>query len=250
MTVAADADAATKESVMANDGGAGAQIAGTDDLAVPVWDVAVRLFHWTLVALVVAAVVTAQLGGNAMVWHMRSGFAVLVLVLFRILWGFAGSQHARFASFVRGPGEVIAYARAFAGGAHPTFAGHNPLGGWSVVALLVVLLAQATTGLFSNDDIATDGPLVKLVSKALSDTITGLHHRNAWLIGGLVALHLGAVFYHQLVLRDNLIHPMVTGVKRLPATFATGADAPVPMLRAVVLFGLCALAVWWVVTKV
>lgn len=235
---------------MTNDRSADAQAAAADGRAVPVWDAAVRLFHWTLVALVVTAVVTAQLGGNAMVWHMRSGFAILALVLFRILWGFAGSRHARFASFVRGPGEVIAYLRAFAGGAHPTFAGHNPLGGWSVVALLVVLLAQATTGLFSNDDIATDGPLVKLVSKALSDTITGLHHRNAWLIGGLVALHLGAVFYHLLVLRDNLIRPMVSGVKRLPATFPAGGDVPVPMARAAVLFALCALVVWWVVTKV
>ncbi len=221
-----------------------------DGQVVPVWDVAVRLFHWTLVVLVVTAVVTAKLGGNAMVWHMRSGFAILALVLFRILWGFAGSRHARFASFVRGPREVIAYARAFGAGAHPAVAGHNPLGGWSVVALLLVLLAQATTGLFANDDIATDGPLVKLVTKDLSDTITGLHHRNVWLIGGLVAMHLGAVFYHLLVLRDNLIQPMVTGVKRLPAALAAGSNAPAPMARAIVLFGLCALAVWGVVTKV
>ncbi len=217
--------------------------------AVPVWDAAVRLFHWTLVALVVTAVVTAKLGGNAMTWHMRSGFAILALVLFRILWGFAGSRHARFGSFVRGPRAVLAYVQALRAGAHPPVAGHNPLGGWSVVALLLVLLVQATTGLFSNDDIATDGPLVKLVTKDLSDTITGLHHRNVWLIGGLVAMHLGAVLYHLLVLRDNLIHPMVTGVKRLPAALAAGSDAPAPMTRAVVLLGLCALAVWWVVTK-
>jgi cytochrome b len=194
-------------------------------------------------------VVTAKIGGNAMVWHLRAGFAILALVLFRILWGFTGSRHARFANFLRGPTAVIDYAKCFVTGSHSVVVGHNPLGGWSVVALLAVLLVQVTTGLFANDDIATDGPLVKLISKDLSDTITGYHHRNLWLVGGLVALHLSAVFFHLLALKDNLIRPMVNGVKQLPLRWAGNGAGPVSHARALVLFALCVLAVGWLVAR-
>jgi cytochrome b len=218
-------------------------------VALKVWDWPVRLFHWSLAALALAALITAKLRGDAMVWHMRCGFAILALVLFRILWGFAGSYHARFGSFVRRPAHVVDYAKAVAGRDHPPSVGHNPVGGWSVVALLLVLLVQACTGLFANDDITTDGPLVKLVTKELSDTLTKLHHRNFWLLSGLIALHLGAVFYHLVVLKDNLIRPMLTGVKHLPGDIV-GDDASEPATgRALLLLALCSFAVWWVVNK-
>src|SRR5437867_1487671 len=159
---------------------------------VKVWDVAVRIFHWLLVLLIVASWATGQAKGNWMTWHMYSGYAILTLILFRIAWGFVGSTHARFSSFIYGPSRVFDYVF----GRRPrlksaTYLGHNALGGWMVLALLVCLLVQAGTGLFANDDIVTDGPLVKWISKDLSDRMTGLHHVGFNVLLVLAALHIG-----------------------------------------------------------
>ena len=132
---------------------------------VRVWDWPVRVFHWTLLALVVFSVATAKVGGLWMDWHMRSGYAVLALVAFRIAWGFAGTRWARWSSFVHGPARALRYARTLVVPPHENTVGHNPLGGYMVVALVALLLSQAVTGLFANDDILTEGPLVKLVDE-------------------------------------------------------------------------------------
>ncbi len=178
-----------------------------------VWDLPLRLFHWMLVLLVVTSVVSAEIGGNAMQIHMLSGYTILTLVLFRILWGFLGSTHARFASFVHGPGSAIAYLSALRRRQAGRYLGHNPAGAWSVMFMLASLLLQAATGLFANDDIATEGPLAKLVSKALSDRITGVHHLNSSLLYVLIGLHLAAVAYYFVYKRENLVQPMLTGFK-------------------------------------
>lgn len=212
-----------------------------------VWDWPVRVFHWALVALVIAAIVTANVGGNAMVWHMRAGYAILTLVLFRVLWGFVGSRHARFASFLRGPRTALRYAQAFLRRAHPVVVGHNPLGGWSVMALLLVLLVQVGTGLGANDDIMVEGPLVKFISKDLSDRLTGLHQLNVWAIGILVGMHVAAVVVHGLFAREDLVRPMLTGKKRLPSSLAHEGLEAVLHLRAVAVLAGCGLAVWWLV---
>lgn len=180
---------------------------------VRIWDLPLRLFHWSLVPLVVFSVVTAKLGGNWMDWHMRSGYAVLTLLVFRLLWGFAGPRYALFAQFVRGPRAVLAYLRA-ARGAGQQHAGHNPLGAWSVLALLAALLVQAGTGLFANDEIATEGPLSKLVSGATASLMTRIHSLNQNVIYALVALHLAAIAYYFFAKRENLVAPMITGDKR------------------------------------
>jgi cytochrome b len=185
-----------------------------------VWDLPLRLFHWLLVLLIVVSFVSVNIGGNAMQVHMLSGYAVLTLVLFRVLWGFLGSTHARFASFVRGPAAVIEHLRALSQHKAGVYLGHNPAGAWSVVLMLTLLLVQAGTGLFSNDDIATSGPLAKLVSKALSDRITGIHDLNSSLLYVLVGLHLSAVAYYFFYERENLVKPMLTGFKD-----ATAGDA-------------------------
>lgn len=215
----------------------------------PVWDLPLRLFHWLLAILVVAAIATATIGGNALEWHMRAGYGILVLLIFRLLWGIWGGHHARFASFVRGPGAVLAYLR----GEIAAGAGHNPLGALSVLAMLAVLFAQAVMGLFANDDIFTEGPLYKLVSKETSDWLTGLHKQNLYLIGGLIALHLSAVFYYLLAKRDNLIRPMITGYKETTASrMAERPSVPAhgSATRAAVLFAASAGIVWTLVTQV
>lgn len=178
-----------------------------------VWDLPQRLFHWLLASLVVISWISVEIGGNAMQIHMLSGYTILTLVLFRILWGFFGSTHARFASFVRGPSAAIAYLKALRRNEAVRHLGHNPAGAWSVLAMLALLLVQAGTGLFSNDDIATEGPLAKLVSKAVSDRITGIHHLNVDVLYVLIGLHLCAVAYYYFAKRENLVKPMLTGFK-------------------------------------
>jgi len=197
---------------------------------VKVWDVAVRIFHWLLVLLIVASWATGQAKGNWMTWHMYSGYAILTLILFRIAWGFVGSTHARFSSFIYGPSRVFDYVF----GRRPrlksaTYLGHNALGGWMVLALLVCLLVQAGTGLFANDDIVTDGPLVKWISKDLSDRMTGLHHVGFNVLLVLAALHIGGALFYLLVKKDNLIVPMFTGTKKVPEYAADMAQLTLRM---------------------
>jgi cytochrome b len=216
---------------------------------VRVWEWPVRAFHWTIVALLVALVVTAKVGGNWIDWHMRAGYAMLALVVFRVLWGFFGGPHARFFGFVRGPGAVLRYARSMVQGTKEWHVGHNPLGGWSIVLLLLALFTQAVTGLFSNDDVASEGPLARFVSGDLSSTITWFHRRHAWWIYALVAVHLTAVFTYLVAFRENLIRAMVTGRKRLPASVAPPREHGPTTARALLLLALSAFAVWWVVKR-
>lgn len=214
-----------------------------------VWDLPLRIVHWAMVALLIALVVTANLGGGAMDWHLRSGEAMLTLVLFRILWGFLGSRHARFSTFVRGPGAVIAYARSLQRRRHAYYAGHNPLGGWMVVLLLVALLVQASAGLFANDDIATEGPLARFISKDLSDRISTFHSYNAWLVVTLASVHVAATLFYLIRFKENLIRPMIDGVKQVAPTMTDVANGNASLMRALGLFALCALAVWLLVTR-
>jgi cytochrome b len=187
-------------------------------VAVRVWDLPVRLFHWILVVLLVAQLVTGKIGGALMPVHVYCGYTVLVLVVFRILWGFAGSTHARFASFMAGPAATWRFAlRLFSRQAVPQV-GHNPLGGWSVLALILSLALQTASGLFANDGLETFGPLVKLVSLDTSNALTEFHRWNFKVLAVLSALHVLGVLFHWLVKKENLIGAMFTGIKDVPAS--------------------------------
>lgn len=190
----------------------GAATAATDTAApLVVWDLPTRLFHWLLVACLVGSVSCASIGGNAMPWHFRFGYAILALLLFRIAWGFAGTRYARFASFPPSPARALRYLR----GDPLTSPGHNPLGAFSVYALLLLLAIQAVTGLFSNDSIMWDAPLKRLVSNDTSDTLTHWHKLNRWLVFAMIALHLAAIAWYALVRRTRLVGPMIHG-RRAP----------------------------------
>jgi cytochrome b len=205
---------------------------------VRVWDLPVRVCHWALVTAVAAAFITAKIGGNAMVWHGRIGLAILGLLVFRIVWGFVGSTHARFASFVRGPAAVLDYLKGRWQGI-----GHNPLGALSVLALLGLLSLQAGTGLFANDDIAFQGHLHALVDSTLSDRLTSLHKAFELFLIVLVAAHVGAIAFYARVKGDNLVKPMITGWKEdapAPTEVPRGGSLP----AFVVALALAALAVW------
>jgi cytochrome b len=209
-----------------------------------VWDLPLRTFHWLLVSLVVVSVISANIGGNAMQIHMLSGYSILALLLFRILWGFLGGTHARFASFVRSPAAVIGYLRALKRNHAEQHLGHNPAGAWSVILMLLALLAQVGTGLFANDDISTEGPLAKLVSKALSDRLTGIHHLNLWLLFGLIGLHLSAIAFYFFHKRENLVKPMLTGFKEAAAGARDPERNQGKTWLATVLLAACATCVY------
>jgi cytochrome b len=189
-----------------------------------VWDLPVRLFHWLTVALFGFCWWSAD--NDHMDWHMLSGYAVLTLVLFRIYWGFAGSATARFAGFLRGPRDVLGYARNLLHRSESVTFGHNPMGGWSVSALILLLLLQTVLGLFAIDvDGIYGGPLDTVVSFETGREVAHLHSSVFNLLLMLSGLHVAAVLFYLLVKRENLIGPMVTGRRRLPP------GAPRPELR-------------------
>ena len=215
-------------------------------MQVRVWDLSVRLFHWALVALLLFQVVSGKLGGRLIDWHLYGGYAVFVLVAFRVLWGFAGSTTARFTSFLVRPAAALRFGGRLLSRRAEAYAGHNPLGGWMVVALLACLALQAGTGLFANDGIATDGPLAALISVELSDRLTEVHRWNFWILLALSAVHTAAALYHWLVLKEDLIGAMFTGVKRLRAGETTATFAS--PWRALLVFACALAAVGLIVT--
>ncbi len=213
---------------------------------VKVWDLPTRLFHWTLVALMIGQWLTAE-ASSTMDWHARGGYAVLALVLFRLIWGFVGSETARFSDFLRGPGAALEYFQALQRGETPHYFGHNPMGAWSIVALLSLLLIQTGTGLFANDDIMTEGPLYAWVSKGTSDWLTTIHKLNFNLLLLVIAVHIAAVLFYLLVKRENLVHPMLSGDKRLPPERAGQAPRIVNPWLGLAALAAAGFAVWLLV---
>jgi cytochrome b len=211
---------------------------------IPLWDAPVRLFHWALAALVIFSYATGKIGGSWLEWHMRSGYAILALLAFRIAWGIVGSETARFASFLRGPGATIAYARGLLSREGPTTFGHTPTGGWMIVAMLAILAVQAASGLFVDDEIATQGPLAVKVPNAFVAKMSALHSYNQWLIVAAVALHVAAIAFYQGYLKADLIGPMIHGKAE-----ARGQRAPklAPAWLAAALFALACAAVYYLV---
>ena len=214
---------------------------------VKVGDLPTRLFHWTLVALMIAQWLTAE-NSDTMDYHIWGGYAVLTLVLFRLIWGFVGSDTVRFRDFVRGPGAAIAYVQALLRGETPLYLGHNPMGGWSILAMLALLLVQAGTGLFANDDITVEGPLYGWVSKSASDWLTSVHRFNFNLLLAVIAVHIAAVLFYLFVKRENLVHPMLSGRKHLPPSAIDSVPRMVSPWLGLAVLGVAAVMVWLLVT--
>jgi cytochrome b len=212
-----------------------------------IWDLPTRLFHWLLAALVVFSFTTGKLGGDWLTWHFRSGYAIASLLLFRLLWGFAGSRYARFASFLLSPSLIWRRVRSTASDALPATAGHSAIGTLAVYALLIVLAVQVSTGVFSNDGSFIEGPWAKFVSSAISDRLSRVHYYNHWLIAGLVGLHVAAIAFYLLARKEDLLTPMLTGDKL--GIEAPAADDGVALrIRAAVLAALASGVIGYLVT--
>lgn len=212
---------------------------------VRVWDLPTRLFHWALATCVLGMAATAYAPGSWIEWHARLGYAVLSLLLFRIVWGFVGGRWSRFATFVRPPSHVLRYLR----GKHPDhLIGHNPLGALSVLAMLLALLVQVMTGLVSDDEIAFTGPLNRFVSSARALQATAYHQQiGKWIVLALIAVHVAAILFYLWRRRENLIGPMVTGDKAVAATVPASRDDARARLGALLVFAGCASVVAWLV---
>ncbi len=216
-------------------------------VSVRVWDLPTRLFHWVLMLCVIGSVVSAKIGGNAMVWHFRLGYAVLALLAFRLLWGLVGGRWSRFASFLYGPGALMRYLKSASRPDEHHEVGHSPLGALSVFALLALLAAQVGSGLFADDEIASSGPLVRFVSGATSSLLTGWHKNGGqWLILAMVALHVLAIVVYRVRRGRDLVTPMIVGDKPLPAGVPAARDTLATRGLALVLLAACGAGAAWV----
>lgn len=206
-----------------------------------IWDWPVRLTHWALVLCILALYATGEYGWLTMEWHFRFGYAALALILFRLLWGVFGSEHARFVDFVRGPRAILHYLESWRSTHYRPALGHNPLGALAILAMLALILAQAVSGLFSNDEIEWFGPLSERVSTSASGDWTDWHQLGQKLLLVVIVLHLTAISVYRLVKHEDLVLPMLTGRKQR----SEGKDARwrSPWL-ALGLFAVCAVAVW------
>lgn len=227
---------------------------GGSMVRIRVWDLPLRLFHWSLALVLTGSLVTglfgSELGLWAAQWHKLFGYTVLSLLLFRLLWGFAGGTYSRFSSFLRGPRAASDYLAELLGKRTPqTRLGHNPLGGWSVLAMLVSALVQAMTGLFlSDEDLGLEGPLSKFVSSAMADRLGTVHETNFVLLLFLIALHLCAIAFYRFAKGENLVKPMITGVKELPAAPENPPDAGGSISLAAILL-LCSVGIVWTIAN-
>jgi len=217
---------------------------------VRIWDLPTRIFHWALVFTLIALVVTGEVGGSAMDWHYYFGYSVVALLVFRIVWGFAGGRWSRFSVFVRSPANVLRYVRDLRDlGSNPAadrHVGHNPLGALSVLALLATTTLQAVSGLFSDDDILARGPLAHLTASEWVSRATWLHTGPAkWGLLLLVGLHMAAIFYYVRIKKHDLLRPMLDGDQILDRPTVPSADRWPHRLGALVLFSLFLSTLWW-----
>ena len=204
-----------------------------------VWDLPTRIFHWLLAAAVIGSLISANVGGAAMEWHFRLGYAVLSLLLFRLVWGVVGGHWSRFSTFLYSPATLW---RHISGRARPEHAvGHSPTGALSVFGMLMFLLLQVAAGLFSDDDISAYGPLGKFVSNGVVESAT-FYHTNVgkFVVLALIVAHLMAIAYYVFKKKNNLIRPMLSGDKATDILVPPSRDDANSRWLALAIFVICA----------
>lgn len=220
-----------------------------------VWDLPIRLFHWLLVLCIAGSLVSVNLGGNAIEWHAYFGYSILSLLIFRFIWGFIGSKHARFSSFIPTRRAILEYLQ----GSTVRVLGHNPIGALSVFALLFVLSVQVITGLFVDDEIAFQGPLAKYVPNFIVSFLSEIHEGNQVVIYTLITIHISAIWFYKKFKGENLIKPMLTGDKEIdPSEEASylpsdlgqpSKDGFMQRTIALILFSAIAIVVGYLITR-
>lgn len=210
-----------------------------------IWDWPTRVFHWALVGLIAAQWWTAE--NNVMDVHRLLGQVMVGLLVFRIYWGFAGTPTSRFGHFIKWPGSIIAYVRGLGRPDYAPTNGHNPLGGLSVLAMLLVLAAQVLLGLFAVDvDGLESGPLSRHVDFDTGRAAADLHETMFNVLLGLIILHIAAIAFYHLIKRVDLIGPMVTGSRRAPSGAVMEIVSPAPLWRIGLGVVIAAAVAWFV----
>jgi cytochrome b len=213
-----------------------------------IWDLPTRLFHWALAAAIVVCFVSGKIGGNAMEWHFKAGYVAFGLIAFRLVWGLVGGRWSRFVNFIYAPATVLRYLKGRSRPDEMIEVGHNPLGSFSVFALLGIVSIQIATGLVADDEIANTGPLWRFVESETALDATAWHKGpGQWIIIALVSLHIASIVFHRLR-GHNLVLPMLTGDKPLPAGTPASADGWSQRLLALVLGAAAWALVSWVVS--
>ncbi len=220
-----------------------------------VWDLPIRLFHWLLVLCIIGSCISVNLGGNAIQWHAYFGYSVLTVLIFRIVWGFVGSTHARFLSFLPTKKSILQYLQ----GKSPRTLGHNPIGALSVFALLFVLSVQVITGLFVDDEVAFQGPFAKYASSSVVSFLSEIHEGTQVVIYTLITIHVAAIWFYKKFKGENLIKPMISGDKEidpseevhyLPSDLGLASkDGVLQRTFALLLLSLIAVVVGYFMTK-
>ena len=213
---------------------------------VRVWDLPTRVFHWALALFTLGLAGSGTLGGSAMVWHMRLGYMVLALLLFRIIWGVVGGRWSRFGAFVYAPRSVINYLKGRSKPEHGV--GHTPLGAASVFAMLAVLMAQVGSGMMSDDEIAFSGPLTSFVSNRAVSLASNYHANiGKWLLLALVSMHVAVIIFY-LRRKKNLVGAMLHGDKELLVAAPPSRDDTVSRVAALLILSACGALVYWTTT--
>lgn len=208
-----------------------------------IWDLPTRLFHWLLVAGIIFQYVTVEFMDNAVQLHFYGGYFMLGLILFRLVWGFVGSDYAKFSHFITGPVRVINYARTLFDSNSPAHAGHNPLGGWVVAVMLTLIALQAISGLFLTDDVFLDGPYRALVSGETQDIMNVIHHQGFNLLMLVIVAHVSAIVFYAVFKKQRLVPAMVHGKKVTHEAAITSSR----ILLAIVVALICAAVVYYAI---
>jgi len=211
-----------------------------------IWDISTRVFHWLLVSLIIFQWVSTELFDDMIEAHMLGGYAVLAVIIFRILWGFFGTKYSRFNNFLYPPSEVQQYAKSITNSSSTAYFGHNPLGGLSVVLMILLISAQAITGLFMTDDILSNAPYYSTVSDELQKTMSSLHHLTFDLLIIVIGMHLVAVVFYQLYKKQKLVQSMVHGRKAADQSADIGSQR---VVRAIVI-AVIAVALTYLIVEV
>lgn len=188
-----------------------------------IWDIPTRLFHWLLVIGFGLQWLTGRFLDDAIDWHFYIGYSLLGLILFRIIWGFVGTQYAKFTQFLSSPKAAIHYSKTLHKKQSPVHATHNPLGGWVVVIMLFLIGLQAISGLFVSDEIFSEGPYYSVASSNVKDAMAFIHFNLFDVLIGIAALHILAVLVYQLYKKQHLIQAMFHGKKSVDAVGITSS---------------------------
>jgi cytochrome b len=212
-----------------------------------VWDFPLRLFHWLFASTILLLWLTSELGTDFIDVHMQLGYFALGLLIFRISWGIVGPKHARFSQFIPSPSRLIHYIKQSKQGKTPYHAGHNPLGSLMVVLMIILILMQAISGLFINDDVFSSGPYYDVMSKDFEKVMSFIHHNTFDFMIAAIAMHLGAIFYYWRVKKQNLVLPMITGKKSADKVSKEDEIPHSKIPLAIIIVILTAAFVYWLV---